>query len=251
MKNEEVTVWIYRIGLVNIAIILYLRVGLVYEELSPIYYETHGNKEVARQMKAEVGDTPLVFINSYRDAPMFGFYTGNRTFSLNDAYYRRNQFSIDDSESKIQKQRVLFFNRQPKTAEVTFTKSNGGQYFGEYIDDFESFRKLKTIVEGPIPLDTEKEQTLKIYNPYNNPIALNKLRFNVAYMNDFKKVKNAILVQPKPVGKKTLSLVANDTTYFTFTLPEPKMKNPTYFRVGISENGLPFGINGQNTELLY
>jgi len=251
MQNEKVSQWIYRVGLVNIAIILYLRVGLVYEELSPIYYETHGNKEVARQMKAEVGDTPLVFINSYRNAPMFAFYTGNQTFSLNDAYYRRNQFSIDDSESKIQQQRVLFFNRKQETADITFTKSNGGQFFGDYIDDFESFRKLKTIVNGPIPLDIEKEQTLKIYNPYDSPVALKKLRFNVAYMNDFKKIENAILIHPKPEDEKTLSLMANDTTYFTFTLPEPKMKNPTYFRVGISENGLPFGINGQNTELLY
>jgi hypothetical protein len=100
-------------------------------------------------------------------------------------------------------------------------------------------------------LDTDKEQTLKVYNPYDQPIALKKLRFNVAYMTEFKKIKNAILVYPKPVDAKVLTLAANDTTYFTFALPEPKLKYPTYFRIGISENGLPFGINGKNTELLY
>lgn len=251
MKNEDTKRWILRVGTVNIAIILYLRFGLIYEELSPIYYETHGNKEVALQMKAEVGDSPLVFINSYRNAPMFAFYTGNPTYSLNDAYYRRNQYSIDDSESKIQHQRVLFFNRNAKNAKISFTKTNGGQFHGEFIDDFESFRKLETIIEGPILLDTVKKQTLKIYNPYDTPVPLKKLRFNVVYMTAFKKIENAILIDPKPVDEKVLNLAANDTTYFTITLPEPKMTNPAFLRVGISDNNLPFGINGKNTKILY
>lgn len=251
MQNEKVNQWIYRIGLVNIAIILYLRVGLVYEDLSPIYYETHGNKELAKQIKSEVGNTPLIFENSYRNAPMFAFYTGNPTYSLNNAYYRRNQYSIDSSEAMVQHQKVLYFEKNQKKTDIEFTKSNGEQFFGEYIDDFESFRKLRSIVDGPIPLDTDKEQTLKLYNPYDQPIALKKLRFNVAYMTEFKKIKNAILVYPKPVDEKVLNLAANDTTYFTFELPEPKMEQPTYFRIGISENGLPFGINGKNTKLLY
>ncbi|SDD85096.1 Dolichyl-phosphate-mannose-protein mannosyltransferase [Pricia antarctica] len=251
MQNEKVNQWVFRIGLVNIAIILYLRVGLVNEELSPIYYETHGNKAVAEQIKAEVGDTPLIFINSYRNAPMFAFYTGNDTYSLNNAYYRRNQYSIDDSELKLQHQKVLYFSGNPKKSDISFTKSNGGTFYGEFIEDFESFRKLETIVDGPMPLETDKEQILKIYNPYDRPVALKKLRFNVAYLTDFKKVENAILIYPKPVDDKILSLPPNDTINFTFKLPEPKMVEPAYFRVSISDNGLPFGLNGKNTELLY
>lgn len=251
MQNEKVNQWIYRIGLVNIVIILYLRVGLVYEELSPIYYETHGNKAVAEQIKSEVGDMPLIFINSYRNAPMFAFYTGNNTYSLNNAYYRRNQYSIDDSELKLQHQKVLYFSGSPNKFDISFTKSNGGKFYGEFIDNFESFRKLETIVDGPIPLDTDKEQILKIYNPYDRPVELKKLRFYVAYLTDFKKVENAIMIYPKPVNDKILSLPPNDTINFTFKLPKPKMAAPTYFRVAVSDNGLPFGLNGKNTELLY
>lgn len=251
MYNEKVNQWIYRIGLINIIIILYLRIGLVYEDVSPIYYETHGNKAVAEQIKSEVGDMPLIFINSYRNAPMFSFYTGNDTYSLNNAYYRRNQYSIDDSELKLQHQKVLYFSGNQEKADISFTKSNGGTFYGEYINDFESFRKLETIVDGPVSLNTDKEQTLKIYNPYDWPVELKKLRFNVAYLTDFKKVENAILIDPKPVDEEILSLPPNDTTDFLFKLPEPKMVAPTYFRVAISDNGLPFGLNGKNTELLY
>ncbi|MDT7829185.1 glycosyltransferase family 39 protein [Pricia sp. S334] len=251
MHDEKINRSIITAGLINIAIILYLRIGLVYEELSPVYYETHGNKALAKEMKSKIGDTPLVFINSYRNAPMFAFYTGNDTYSMNNAYYRRNQYSIDDSELRLQHRKVLYFSRRPEKADITFTKSNGGTFYGEFIENFESFRKLETIVDGPIRMDTLKELTLKIHNPYDRPVELDKLRFNVAYLTDFKKVKNAILIHPRPIDGQLLALPPNDTTYFKFKLPAPKMKNPSYFRVGISDNGLPFGLNGKNTEILY
>ncbi len=250
MANESVKKWSFRMGAANILIILYLRIGLVYEPLSPIYYETHGNKELAKTVKSAVGDMPLIFENSYRYAPMFAFYTGNHTFSLNNQYYRRNQYSIDDSELKVQHQKVLYLTTYPRKSDTTFTKNNGGMLYGDFIDDFESFRKLRTIVDGPIPLDTDKEQVLKVFNPYGERIDFRKLRFNVAYLNDFKQLKKSFLIDPKSNDSTILYLPAHDTIDFIFTLPKPQMKNPGYFRVGISENGLPFGINGENTKLL-
>jgi hypothetical protein len=204
---------------------------------------------VAEQIKSEVGSTPLVFENSYRYASMFAFYTGNRTFSLNNEHFRRNQYSIDDSESKVRHQKVLYISTYPRKVDTTFTKSNGGQFFGNYINDFESFRKLRTMVDGPISSNTDKELGLKVYNPYNQRIALKKLRFNIAYLTDFKKIKEAIPIRPKPLDTTITYLPANDTVNFKFNLPKPQMKDPGYFRVGISENGLPFGLNGENTEL--
>jgi len=249
LRDDVIRVWIFRMGIVNILIILYLRIGLIYEPLSPIYYETHGNKELAERIKEEVGDMPLVFENSYRNASMFSFYTGNPAYSMNNAYYRRNQYSIDTSEAAIQHKKVLYLSERARNADEVFTKSNGGKFYGDYIEDFESFRKLKTMVDGPIALDTEKEQRLLICNPYDRPVDLEKLRFNVVYMDAFKKIGNSILIHPKPVDSEIDYLPSNKTSEFTFRLPEPSMKAPVYFRVGIADNGLPFGLNGENIEL--
>lgn len=251
LRDAVIRKWLFRMGILNILIMLYLRIGLVYEPLSPIYYETHGNKELAEQIKKEVGNMPLIFENSYRNASMFAFYTGNPTYSMNNAYYRRNQYSIDASEGKIQGQKVLYLRNNPTKADVTFTKSDGGIFYGKYLDDFESFRKLRTKVDGPVTLDMAKKQTLKVYNPYDKAVALKKLRFNVVYMTDFKKIKNAILIHPKPVDGNISHLPANDTTNFAFKFPEPSMEGPQYFRVGISDNGLPFGINSENIKFDY
>ena len=249
MLNETIRKWIFRTGLINAVIILYLRIGLVHEPLSPIYYETHGNKEWVAEIQSEIGDMPVVFENSYRNAPMYAFYAGVPTFSLNNFMYRRNQYSIDDSESKVQGQKILYVSRRKQNkADLQLPKGDGKMYSAKYIDNFESFRKLRILVEEPISLNLAKEQEFKLYNPYDEAIDLNKLKFNVAYLTSFKDVKDRFAIDPLPTDKNLTTIAAKDTVTFKFKFPKPKMKDPSYFRIGISENGLLYGINGVNTE---
>ena len=250
MENEIAKKWIYRMGLVNIAIILFLRAGLIYEPMSPIYYETHGNIELIKDVTDKVGNTPLVFENSYRNAPMFAFYSGNDTYSLNNESYRLNQYSIDDSESKVQHKKILYLSKRSSDAELTFTKSDGTKMYGKYIDNFETFRKLRTLLEGPISFDFEQEQTFELYNPYDFDIDLNKLTFNVAYMNASKKVKDRLPIKAQLKNSSVTHIKAKDTLTYTFKFPKPrKLNDPKYVRIGIMENGLNYGINGRNTKL--
>ncbi|PKA97918.1 dolichyl-phosphate-mannose-protein mannosyltransferase [Flavobacteriaceae bacterium MAR_2009_75] len=249
MINKTIRKWILRTGLINAVLILYLRIGLVREPLSPIYYETHGNKEWVAEIQSEIGDMPVVFENSYRNAPMYAFYAGVPTFSLNNMMYRRNQYSIDDSESKVQGKKILYISRRKQNkADLHLPKGDGKMYYGKYFDNFESFRKLRTLVEEPISLNLEKEQEFKLYNPYDKAIDLNKLKFNVAYLTSFKDVKDRFSIDPLPANKDLTTIAAKDTVTFKFKFPKPEMEAPSYFRIGISENGLLYGINGINTK---
>ncbi|MDB2606818.1 glycosyltransferase family 39 protein [Zobellia sp.] len=250
MENEIAKKWIYRMGLINIIVILYLRIGLIYEPISPIRYETHGNQELAHNIKSVVGDMPLIFENSYRGASMFGFYTGNNTYSLNNESYRLNQYSIDDSESKVQHQKILYLSSRASDADITFTKNDGSKLYGRYIDNFESFRKLKTLMEEPINFKVGQEQTFQLYNPYDFDIDLKKLQFNVAYLTDHKIVMDKLPITPKLNDPKITSIGAKDTLTYTFKFPKPrKLKVPYYVRIGIMENKLLYGINGKNTKV--
>jgi len=56
-------------------------------------------------------------------------------------------------------------------------------------------------------------------------------------------------LDPELIDTKTLYLKARDTTAFRFRLPVPKVEDPGYFKVGISENGLYLGLNGDNIKL--
>ncbi|MDB4292094.1 glycosyltransferase family 39 protein [Maribacter sp.] len=246
IANDTSRKWIYRLGLVNIAILLFLRVGLVFDPLFPIYYETHGNKHWVHELRDKIGDTPVVFENSYRLAPMYAYYSGSKTFSLNNINYRQNQYSLDESENEMQGKKVYYVSRFLNNAEVAFTNIKGDAYYGKYVDNFESFRKLRCDVVGDgFVMDTEKVQQLKVYNPYATDIDLNKLKFAVGYLNDYKRLQDIIPITVTAVPQSNMVLKANDTTHFTFILPPPKMKDPAYFRVSISENDLHFGLNGK------
>jgi hypothetical protein len=95
-----------------------------------------------------------------------------------------------------------------------------------------------------------EEQTAKIYNPYNKNIALNKLQFAIAFLNDAKQFKELVPIKISPKNDKLLTLKSNDTTLFTFSLPKPKkIVSSGYFKIVISENGLRHGINSATFKL--
>lgn len=247
MVNKTSLKWIYGLGLANIVIVLYLRVGLVYQPLLfTIYYETHGNKEWVKKVEEEAKDAPVVFENSYRNAPMYSFYSGKTSFSLNNVMYRKNQYSIDGSEELVRNKDVLYITRYRKDGVFKFSKMGGGDYVGNYIHNFNSYRKLQPIVdENQINGTVGEPLNLKVYNPYNFDIDLQHLKFGMAYMDSYKKVKEIVSFTGTPKKENTKLLRARDTTYFKMIRPEPKIKEPGYLRVVLSENNLYFGLNGK------
>ncbi|APQ17011.1 ArnT family glycosyltransferase [Maribacter hydrothermalis] len=248
LHNKQALTWIFRLGIINTVIILYLRVGLAYQPLLfTFYYETHGNKEWATAIKDEVGNRPVVFENSYRNAPMYSFYTnGTPTFSLNNFMYRKNQYSIDNSEEKIRNKDVAYVSKYSKDNTFTYTREDGGIYKGKYIPNFQSYRKLECILkDNALLLNSDENIELKIYNPYKETIDLTKLKFAVTYMDDYKIPKETLAFVPEPTDPKTTALTQKDTTHFNFKLPKTNKENIGYFRVVISENNLLYGLNGK------
>ncbi|MET6989229.1 ArnT family glycosyltransferase [Sediminicola arcticus] len=250
LENENAKKWIYRMGMANIAILLFLRVGLIYEPLFPIVYETHGNSKWVSEIKSQIGDMSVVFENSYRNAPMYAFYSGSETYSLNNIMYRQNQYSIDNSESKIQHKKILYVSKYTDNGDISFQWADGTKSYGNFIDNFESFRKLRSYVtEKDIKIKEDKELTLKVFNPYEMNIPLEKIKLGIAYLNDYRQVMETLPLLTTQRGEKTVFIKAKDTTRFIFKLPKSKMEDPGFFKITISENGLYMGINGDNIKL--
>ncbi|MBT8306029.1 MAG: glycosyltransferase family 39 protein [Maribacter sp.] len=252
MENGIVRKWIYRLGIINIAVILFLRVGLIYPSLFPVHYESHGNKAWMEEIQSKADENPVVFENSYRNAPMYAFYTGKTSYSLNNINYRQNQYSIDDSERNVQNKKVLYVSKylDDPYREFTFPKLNGSIYYAHFMDDFESFRKLRCFMDKESFVLNDEEHIVKIFNPYNDNIALNKLQFAIAFLNGSKQFEELVPIKMVPKDNHLLELKSNDTTLFTFKLPKPKkIDSPSYFKIVISENGLRHGLNSETFKL--
>ncbi len=253
LENENAKKWIFRMGLLNIAIIIFFRFALVFEQISPLHYETHGNKEWVSAISTIAGDVPVVFENSYRNAPMYSFYSRNTSFSLNNVMYRRNQYSIDNSEFKVQHKKIFYISNRCSNnkEEIALKLPNNNISYGHFITNFESHRKLSTILdEKEMPLNYKGNIDLKVYNPYSYAITADSLKFSVVYHNKYKRPEQIVSVSVKSKNPDLKVIKPKDTTYYSFKLPTYGKKNPGYFKIVISENGLTPGTNGDNIKLV-
>jgi hypothetical protein len=249
LQNPSTRRWIYRLGLVNIVLLIYLRIGLVFEPLFPVVYETHGNKNWVKKITTQIGDIPVVFENSYRMAPMFAYYSGNPSYSLNNVRYRQNQYTIDDSEEKIRGQKVLYVSRFLKQGDIDFTMPDGTLFYGLYIEPFESFRNLKVVFdESPVSL-SDSETTFTIHNPYSINIALSKLQFAVVYLDTYKRTIEIKRIEVHPLNESIQSLQPKSDTKFEFKMPVSNNKDAEFLKIVISENELQWGLNSENTRI--
>ena len=250
LNNTKSRKWIYRLAVISFFLLLIGRIGLAYEPLFPVSYETHGNKEWVTNLKSQIGDIPVVFENSYRRSPMYQFYSGGiNTFSLNNIHYRQNQYSIDDSEKKVQGKKVAYVSKYIKKGDFKYYNRKGTEFKGYYIENFESFRKLRCYVNYDIIKLSTTDLDLKVYNPYSADIPLEKIKIRVGYLNAYKQLEETQTINYKPVDVSTVFFKAKDTTYFKCTLPKPKTEDLKYLKFSISENGLQTGINSQSYKI--
>nr|WP_297787178.1 glycosyltransferase family 39 protein [uncultured Allomuricauda sp.] len=242
LQNTTSRKWMYRIGIVSLVLLMYARAWMIYQPLFPMYFETHGNKEWTEELKTKSGGIPVIFENSYRRSAMYEFYSGVPAISLNNYMYRKNQYSIDGSEERVRGEKVLYVSKYRKSGDISYMHMDSTVFHGVYIDDFQSYRNLKCIVEKP---ETGIMYSLKVYNPYPFDIPLDQLEYTISYSNEHKQVKQMRSLKVKSTNPQQSLLKSKDTIGYNFELPLSTMENPSYFRIGISENNLPSGLNGK------
>src|SRR5690606_37372738 len=210
-------------------------------------YETHGNKQWVAELHDLAGELPVVFENSYRLAPKYEFYSGSPAISLNNYMYRKNQYTIDGSEERVRGKKVVYVTQYRDQGDLEYTNLSGTTYYGVFMDDFQSYRRLECLVEKPA---NGGRYRLKVHNPYPFEIALGDLKYTISYSNAHKQVRETLPLKLEREGNGSQLLHPGDTIQYNFDLPLPgKMEDPVYFRVGISEHGLPAGLNGKPVKI--
>ena len=242
MEQDGLRKWIWRMGLANILILAWLRLGLVFNPLFPGTYESHGNKEWVANLKEVAEGNPVVFENSYRLASMYRYYSREPSIALNNAYYRKNQFSIDDSEALVQGKKVFYITKGRKKGDRYYLDGEGIRRYGYFMEHFESFRKLEAGLPQNTPLKAGRTYEMWIYNPYEEAIAFSKLRFGIAYLDAYKRLNEVHPVALQTPPDRMLN--SKDTLRFKFVMPSPGKSSPVFARAVISENQLLWGING-------
>lgn len=241
--------WLMGISLVSITILIFLRFALIFPSISPIAYEAFGNKKWVAELKSKVGDLPVVFHNSYRDASMYAFYSGSTVFSSNDIIARQNQFDIDSSEFKVRNKKVAYISgSKPYKLDsvIRLIRPFRNHYMrGHIIDTFTSYRKMKLDIDKDL-FKTQIPMEFKavLSNPYNDSVDVSKLLFEGVSMDSYKAVLGTFpLLTTLP---KNTYLGTDQSMELSFKIPDTvQLPESSYFRAGILEFGIHPGFQGE------
>jgi hypothetical protein len=97
---------IYALSFITVFCFIIIRVFLIYDFSNGIFnrgFEFHNQREWVDQVKQKSNGLPVVFMDSYSKAAKYEFYSGIPALSLNNVWYRRNQYNLemeDDFQGK-------------------------------------------------------------------------------------------------------------------------------------------------------
>lgn len=243
--------WIIILSLASCGVFLFVRMNLAFNFVpgagSKLMPEFYGWRNWAEKIEEKVGDTPVVFANSYQKASKYSFYSGNVSLSLNNVQYRRNQFDIWNIEDKLQGKRIVYIPNWKLEGENVHTFQTGKeeiQYVA--IDNFRSYAKIHIMT--PQPRYTFKagdiiQIPLTLNNNYGKPVRFGE---NPAYADW---LEFCVFHEEEQIGEEHI-LCLNGMTLFdsletSARFSVPYQKGVYYLRISIRHGWLPPGINSR------
>ena len=169
---------------VTLFAVLALRIYMIID-ITPLSWfekdEFHQNKKRADLIKEKAGGLPVVFINSYQDASKYWFYTGQKSFSLNTPYHRRNNFNFWPIEDSLQGKKVyaVIFKNSPFFSDTIHKIYRSKPTRGRVVDNFFSYSSINLICKNHFIVSENKliPQTIRLFIPpekkYTLPAPLN------------------------------------------------------------------------------
>ena len=248
IHHQKARKWLIILGTIQFGILLIIRVFLANSSISPIVLEPHIAESWVSKLKKNTNNKPIVFLNSYRNASMYSFYTGIETHSYSLLRGRKSQYDLGNFEDKIQHKDIFVVSKFFKN-HIFFAKKLKDSLKGYPIQNYTTFQKVKCIIEEESLLMKEGEKfifTFKFTNTYDKNINFDHAKF----IGVFQGYKNIILAQVPIEISKLEPLEANEKKEFkaTITVPQIVYNDDITFRVAIDFYDMQVGFQGNKVQ---
>ena len=241
--------WLIILGSLQFGIIMTLRVFLAFPSLSPIELEPHISQQWIPDLKNNTESKPVVFVNSYRNASLYNFYTGIKTHSYSILKGRKSQYNLSDFEENMQGEDVYsatsYVKDQPKLA-----KRYSSYIYGRLIENYQTFEKVRCLIESQelsVALG-ENRFEFTMVNTYDKKITFE----NVLFYGVFQGYKNKVLAKvPLQITGATY-LMPNEKKVFKAIFNTPKIAENELitFRVALEFYDLLEGFQGNKVPVV-
>jgi hypothetical protein len=149
-KSEGAVKWLTFLFLPSLIIFFIIRILLAFNIISSnvsTLKEVHGWDKWTSQIDSLAQGRDVVFVNSFQRAAKYSFYSGGKiAHTLNNIYYRKNQYDIWPYEDSLQHKQVLLLHS--RNASDSIMTAVGEQYKYKYFDDFKSYYNIKIIPDS-------------------------------------------------------------------------------------------------------
>lgn len=141
------------------------------------------------ELQKEVGERPVVFIDSYRNPSIYTFYSGRKAYTYTDIFYRSNQYDIWARERELQGQNVLLVGPkdwEPKGANIW--RSGSKDFRLRKVDNYQVTQKLQVLYDGTNEIWSRGDSinlSITLYNPYSHTIDFNILEQDMKFVLQF------------------------------------------------------------------
>ncbi len=157
--------------IISFPLILAARIFLVWNFLpdSLNISKYHDANRWVQELKKKSDGNPVVFMNSYQNASIYKFYSDVEAISLNNVWGRENQFSVWDSEAKLQGKTItLVTHPSRKENDSIFIANAYLPYI--HIDNFRSYSNvaISVNVQEPIFEKPGASSVIKVRFDYRN-----------------------------------------------------------------------------------
>jgi len=204
--NEAFYKKVKYIGIVSIALIFSLRIIIMLN--LPIKTEFHSQKENYYKAIDKIANgRTVLFINSYQKASKYSFYIGKKSFSINDIYYRKNQYDLWDFENQVKNKKVLIIGDGLSNFKDSLKLKNDETIKYEKINKFRLLGKLKAKIKNPSKiLYNQKLEKInfQIYDPYSYGLDLKSKEYPYKIAINIEKNRKNIVIPLRDINVNTI-----------------------------------------------
>jgi hypothetical protein len=251
IKNKKERKWLLILGSIQLLIIMLGRIFLANEYISPIQLEPHMSGKWVSRLEEKTKSKPIVFVNSYKNASVYEFYTGIKTHSYSVLKGRKSQYDLLDFEKEMQNKDIYGVGKFLKDAPFLVEK-DGDSLNGFPIDNYTTFQKVTCTIEQD-QLDIKKGDDIDFQFNFTNTYNKNITFKNVKFIGVFQGYKNKILSKV-PLRITDLHNLENQENYLlqaSFRAPELEMEEKVTFRVAIQFYDLLEGYQGNKVNVKF
>ena len=249
IEHEKARKWLIILGSIQLGIIIIIRVFLAFPSLSPVQLEPHVSQQWIPDLKTNTEGKPLVFVNSYRSASLYNFYTGIKTHSYSILKGRQSQYNLLDFEENMQGEDVFsatsYVKNQPKLA-----KRYSSYIYGTLIPNYHTFEKVTCTIEtDELTIHSGiNEFEFRFINTYDKNITFDLVQF----IGVFQGYKNKIIakVPLQITGVENLNGKEEKVMKAVFKAPELPEDEIITFRVALDFYNLLEGFQGNKVSVI-